>query len=173
MGLMARMLSLRGATLKTLPESIGPAPVVTGEAGDHLETREVYGPPGLWYLPPDGTKGIRLSVGGSERYGVIVATHHYQTSRPDLQKGETAIGSTTADGSTVQAKTVYKADGTQELNGDSKRLVTWQELQTALTTLCATLTAHVHPSNGAPSPGLVGLGCDISGAQTTTIKTGG
>ena len=47
------------------------------------------------------------------------------------------------------------------------------ELATALTTLCGTLTAHVHPSIGAPAPGLVGLACDISSAKTTTIKTGG
>jgi hypothetical protein len=59
------------------------------------------------------------------------------------------------------------------LNGSSKRLVTWQELQDALTTLCATLAAHTHPSNGATSPGLAGLTCSITAAKTTTIKTGG
>lgn len=60
-----------------------------------------------------------------------------------------------------------------ELNGNTKSFVTHAELATALTTLCGTLTAHVHPSIGAPAPGLVGLACDISSAKTTTIKTGG
>lgn len=60
-----------------------------------------------------------------------------------------------------------------ELNGNSKQFVTWEALNTALSTLAATLTAHVHPSNGAPSPGLIGLAIDISDAKTTTIKTGG
>jgi hypothetical protein len=60
-----------------------------------------------------------------------------------------------------------------ELNGNTKQFVTWDALNTALGTLCGLLAGHVHPSNGAVSPALVGLSCDISAAKTTTIKTGG
>ena len=60
-----------------------------------------------------------------------------------------------------------------ELNGNTKQFVTWDALNTALTTLCGLLAGHVHPSNGVVSPALVGLSCDISAAKTTTIKTGG
>jgi len=60
-----------------------------------------------------------------------------------------------------------------ELNGNTKAFVTHAELNTALTILCGIITAHVHASFGTPSPSLVGLACDISAAETTTIKTGG
>lgn len=173
MGLMVRAMTIRDARLKTLPESRGPAVVITGDAGDHSESRELWGPPGLWSMPPDGTDAIRVPVGENERFGVIAATHHYKTPRPTLSKGETAIGSTSSDGVTIKALTIYKDDGTQELNGNSKRLVTWGELNTALSTLAATLAAHVHPSNGTVSPGLVGLTIDITAAKTLSLKTGG
>jgi hypothetical protein len=67
---------------------------------------------------------------------------------------------------------IINSDGI-ELNGNTKQFVTWDALNTALTTLCGLLTAHVHASLGSPSPSLVGLSCDISAAKTTTIKTGG
>ena len=67
---------------------------------------------------------------------------------------------------------IINSDGI-ELNGNSKQFVTWDALNTALTTLCGLLAAHVHPSNGAVSPSLAALSCDISAAKTTTIKTGG
>lgn len=67
---------------------------------------------------------------------------------------------------------VINADGI-ELNGNTKAFVTWDALNTALTTLCGLLAAHVHASLGSPSPTLAGLTCDISAAKTTTVKTGG
>lgn len=62
------------------------------------------------------------------------------------------------------------------LNGDGERLVTWQDLQTVLSTAEALIKNHVHPETGAttgPSPSLAGISLDISAAKTTTIKTGG
>lgn len=124
MGLMTRMMTLRDATVKTLPESIGPAAVVTGDAGDHSETREVYGPAGLWSMTPDGTTGVRLSVGGSDRYGVVIGTHHYKTPRPTLTKGETSIGSTNAAGTSLMASARFYADGKVSVSNATKDLLT-------------------------------------------------
>lgn len=124
MGLMARMLELKNAKTATLPESRGPASVVTGEAGDYSRTVELWGPPGFWALSPDGTFGIRLPVGGSERWGAIIATQHYKTPRPALAKGETAIGSTSADGATLMARATFYADGKIALSNATKDLLT-------------------------------------------------
>ena len=109
---MARALLLKSAQLKTLPESAGPAVVATGAAGASVFTPEVWGVPGVWSMPPDGTHGVQLPVGGSARFSPVIATHHYKTPRPTLAKGETALGSTSADGATVKALIVAKTDGT-------------------------------------------------------------
>jgi len=59
------------------------------------------------------------------------------------------------------------------LNGDGKRFVTWDELNTALqshTHAAGTLAAPNGPVTGASG---APVGLDISAAKTTTIKTGG
>jgi phage gp45-like len=69
-------------------------------------------------------------------------------------------------------------DGTAiELNGNSKRFVTYSELNTALQLLITALNTHVHTgvttgpgSSGSPATPLT---LDISASETTTIKTGG
>lgn len=69
----------------------------------------------------------------------------------------------------VQGKTV-------ELNGNSKKLVTWAELNTALQQLVTALISHTHncTAPGSPSgPPLDALSIDISSAMTTTVATGG
>ena len=185
MGLLNKMLAMRDAQLKTLPESAGPAVVITGDAGDHSETREVWGQPGVWSMPPDGTFGILSPVDGSCRFGVIMATHHYETPRPTLTKGETAMGSTSADGKTLKAKTIYKSDGSQELNGNSKFFVTHAELNTALQGLITKLNTDLGLIQGGATAAVAAAGLwltplviggatlDITAAKTTTIKTGG
>src|SRR6185369_6070593 len=117
---------------------------------------------------PDDTHGAFIPMGGN-RFGAVVATHHYKTPRPTLAKGETAVGSTDAPGTTVKAKTVYRADGTQELNGSSKRFVTWDELNTALQTFMTALNTHTHPTagTGPPSPPTAPMSLDITTAKTT------
>ena len=72
-----------------------------------------------------------------------------------------------------------KTNGKIKLNGDSKQLVTWSELNTALTnfmtSLVTALTTTPIVGNGAPQPTWTGLPTqiDISGAKTTTVVTGG
>lgn len=73
-------------------------------------------------------------------------------------------------------KIVLQDDGSIELNGNGKRLVTWQELQTVLNTMVTALSTHTHPETGtttSPSPALAALSGDITAAKTSTIKTGG
>lgn len=183
MGLLyiAKQYKLTGAVRKTPDQSAGPVVVVNADDGNgDTMTPEVWEVPGHWSMPPDGTYGVRLPIGGGN-FGAIVATHHYKTADPGLAKGETAVGSTTADGVNLRAVTKYRVNGDQELNGNSKRLVTWGELDTALTALMSLLNSHVHQvvSLGAPtlpaptSTPPTTFSIDITPAKTTTIKTGG
>ena len=172
MGLMylAKQYRLTGAVVKTLPDSGGPAVVVIGSDGNgDAMTAELWGPPGVWSVPPDNTFGARLPVGGGN-FGVVAATHHYKTPSPVTAKGETAVGSTTPDGLTVKAVAIARADGTWEINGSGKRLVLWDDLTTALATFLTALKAHLTAA-GDPSAGTLTL--DISATKTTTLKTGG
>lgn len=59
-----------------------------------------------------------------------------------------------------------------EMNGNTKSLVTWEQLNTVLQTFITSLnSAFATKTNGAGSLGTLSL--DISSAKTTTIKTGG
>lgn len=66
-----------------------------------------------------------------------------------------------------------------KLNGDSKQLVTWTELNTALTNFLTQLTIAMTTTpivgNGSPQPTWSGLptSIDISAAKTQTVVTGG
>lgn len=72
-----------------------------------------------------------------------------------------------------------KTNGKIKLNGDSKQLVTWAELNQALTDfmtgLITALTTTPIAGNGAPQPTWTDLPTqiDISGAKTTSVVTGG
>jgi len=63
-----------------------------------------------------------------------------------------------------------------ELNGNSKKFVTGDELATALSNHTTALNQHVHTSAAAgslTSPPAAPMSIDISAAKTTTVKTGG
>ena len=93
---------------------------MTGKAtGGQAVEAEVYAPAGLLSRPPKDARGVFLPLGGSRRYGVVIAGHNYKVSI-SLADGETAIFSTTADGATLKAQIVLKADGTVVVNGGSK-----------------------------------------------------
>jgi phage gp45-like len=171
--IVGTLLRLTRGKLTIKGNSPGKSVVMTGEGVEgQTMTAEVYQAPGVLAIPGDGSRGVWLPVGGSSRYGVVVAMQNYALTI-QVEAGETAIYSTDAAGGTVKALVKLRTDGTIEINGDTKRLVTWQELQTALSTLATTIGAHVHASNGTPSPTLAGLSCDIAAAKTTTVKTGG
>lgn len=177
MGIIATLLNLVRGKYDVLENAPGKAAICQGEGFEgQTITTEVFQAPGVFGIPGDGVRGLRILIGGSSRYGAVIAVQNYQIELDVGGQGGMAIYSTTADGKTVKSKVVLQPDGTVEVNGSSKRFVTWDELNTALTTMAATLTAHVHPETGAstgPSPSLVGLTVDISAAKTTTVKTGG
>jgi len=189
-GLISTLVKITQGALKTKGNAPGQSAIAQAEglAGQVL-TPEVYQAPGVFGIPGDGTKGVFLKVGG-DRYGVVVAVHNYQVSI-DVGKGGVAIFATTADGKTVKAKMVFKADGTIastadgiaktdasaiELNGNTKAFVTHAELNTALQTFITALNLHVHTGAGPgnpTTPPVTPMSVDISAAATTTIKTGG
>ena len=117
---MAELVKIASATVKRLRGAPGDAVVVTGKAtGGQAVEAEVYAPAGLLSRPPKDARGVFLPLGGSRRYGVVIAGHNYKVTI-SLADGETAIFSTTADGATLKAQIVLKADGTVVVNGGSK-----------------------------------------------------
>jgi len=139
-----------------------------GSEGDVL-TPEVYTLPGIVSCAPDGTLGLFVPFSG--RRGVIAGTNNYQITI-DVARGETTIYSTTPDGKTVKARIDLDGSGNIDLNGDSKKLVTYTALNTALQSLVTAINAALAlKSDGAGAAGTLSL--DISGAETQTVRTGG
>lgn len=75
-------------------------------------------------------------------------------------------------------------DGTTniELNGNSKKFVTYTELNAALQTFITALNTHIHTTTatigattkvGVISPPVTPMNLDISASETQTVKTGG
>lgn len=70
------------------------------------------------------------------------------------------------------AQILLKSDGTMELNGNALRFVTWDALNTALQGLMTAINAKFATKQDAAGAA-GGLSLDISGAKSTTMKTGG
>lgn len=139
-----------------------------GAGGDVL-TPEVYTLPGIVSCAPDGTLGVFVPFSG--RRGAIVATNNYQISI-DVLRGETTLYSTTPDGKTIKARIDLDGPGNIDLNGNSKKFVTYAELNTALQALVTALnTAFLSKLDGGGSSPALTL--DISAAETQTVRTGG
>jgi len=134
---------------------------------------EVLQTPGVFSLPGDGICGIFIPVQTSDNFGGVICFNNKKIDIDVGGTGGTCIFSTNSSGETLKSTIKALPNGEILLNGDSKRLVTFQELQNALNIVFSTISSHVHPSNGVVSPSLVGLSCDISLSKTETIKTGG
>jgi phage gp45-like len=175
---MAELVQIASATIKALHGAPGQAVVITGSGvGGQAVEAEVYAPAGFLSRPPKDARGVFIPIGGSRKYGVVIAGHNYKVSI-SLADGETAIFSTNAAGDTLKAQIVLKADGTIEINGNSKRFVTWDELNTALqnhTHSAGALVTTCPAGAGTVSGGATGapVALDLSAAKTTTLKTGG
>ncbi len=172
MGLMDRLVKIASSKIGRKGNAPGDAVICQAEAtkGDVI-TPELYQQPGIYSAPPGGARGIFIPLGGSRRYGVIVATHNYEL---DIQvaEGETTIYSTTPDGKTVKARIDLDGDGNIDLNGDSKKLVTYAALNTALQALVTAInTTFGTKLDGGGTVGALTL--DISAAETQTVRTGG
>lgn len=172
MGLIAELFKITSAALKRWKSAPGESVVVigTGLGGQTIEA-ELYQPSGIMGSPPKGARGVFLPVGSGRRYGVLIATQNYQITI-DVGQGETLIYSTTPDGQTLKAQVKLDGFGNIDLNGSSKRFVTYGELNTALqgfkTAINAAFAGKV---DGGGTPGALTI--DISGAQTSTVRTGG
>jgi hypothetical protein len=74
------------------------------------------------------------------------------------------------------AKIQLTDDGKIKINGDSKQLVTYAELASALNTFLQSLNSHTHSNgnNGSPTGApIVSMSLDISESKTTSVLTGG
>ena len=175
---MIELIKVASAAIKKYKSASGQAVVVTaaGAGGVALEA-EVYNPAGIFSRPPKDTRGLFIPLGAGRRYGVVIGGHNYQVTIT-IQDGETEIYSTNADGSTVKGVILLKADGTIEINGNSKRFVTWDELNTALqnhTHGAGTQITTCPAGAGTVSGGATGapVALDLSAAKSATLKTGG
>lgn len=172
MSLLARMVIIRSGKIGQLPENRYKGIIVTAEAEEGNTTNsEIWTSPGIMGVPPDESMGLRVSVGGGS--ADIITAVKTKLEPPALAKGEAMFHSTDSTGETLKANIKAKSDGVLEMNGNSKRLVTWQELQDALNTFSDLIKSHVHASFGTPSATLTTMTIDITAAKTTTLKTGG
>ena len=142
---------------------------VAAEAGEERQV-ELYHSPGIASAPTKGDRIITIPIGRSA-FRIAIGTHNYRVEI-DAGEGETIVYSTNASGSTVQASIKLGTDGNIEINGGSKRLVTYGELNTALQLMVTAINAGLAAKvDGGGTPGAVAL--DISAAQTTSVRTNG
>ena len=173
---MIELVKDLSASIKRFRAAPGDAVIVksVGLGGAGRED-PLYQHHGFRSRPVKTTRGVRVSLGSGTREGIVIATENY-TVNITLADGETAIYSTDADGA-EQAVIKWRADGSIELNGNTKRLVTYAELNTALQTFITALNGHTHSGvstgGGTSGPPSAPASLNISAAQTTTIKTGG
>lgn len=180
-----------GTVVKSLFKRRGNAPgkavVVQLEAAASEErTVEMWHAPGVSSAPTTDDRVLVMPIGRGS-YKIAIVSHNYRVEvEPDA--GETIIYSTNADGDTVQSTIKLDNAGNIDLNGDSKKLVTYGELNTALqsfktsvdTAILSAITGHTH-AGVTTGPGTSGPGAgaatptslDISASQTSTLRTDG
>lgn len=141
------------------------------------ETAQVHGGPGIFSNPAKSVKGVRLRIGSID---VVISAINYKVAFPETP-GETKVFSTDADGE-EKAGTIYRADGTQEINGKNDFAVRYSELEAAFNELKHDLNdfvtaynSHQHPTaaTGPPSPPTVtgsSSTADITDAKVDTVK---
>lgn len=170
MGIGAELIKVASSAWKRWHTSPGPAVTVIGTGlGAKSTDAEVYAPFGYVARPPVGAVGLFVPIGNRGR--VIIAGANY---RIDLQpdEGGAVIYSTNAAGDTVQAVLRLDANGRITLNGATKRLVTYAELNSALQIFMTALNAKFATKlDGGGGAG--GLTLNISAAETQTVRTGG
>lgn len=154
-------------------------------AGEN-RTAEMYSAPGISSAPSKDDRVVVVPIGrGSHR--IAIGSHNYRIE-VSVAEGEITVYSTTAAGDTVAARIDLDNAGNIDLNGDSKRLVTYGELNTALqsfktsvdTAIAGAITGHSHAGvTTGPGTSATGVGAapptslDISASETSTIRTGG
>jgi len=183
------MLMIGRASIKSADNGTAQVGVLEGEVRDKVDRMQEWG---FSSVPEDDSDAVIVFVGGNRDSGVVIASGN-RKQRPDLKKGETAIWTKdvlikidkdkkikitgAAEVEFKEGKFKITDASSIELNGDSKRLVTWGELNTALSSFLTSLGLTL--ASGANSGGPVAFAVplpssiDISAAKTTTLKTGG
>jgi hypothetical protein len=170
MGMISELFRVVSTSLKTLNGAPGRQIVATGKGLGAIDVQaEAYNPAGVFARAPAGSRALMLPIAGGKTRAIIGMVNYQLTL--DIGEGETLIYSTTPDGKTLKAQIKLDASGNISLNGDSKKLVTHAELNTALQNFITALNLHVHGSAGTPP--VTPMSLNIGSSQTTTIKTGG
>jgi phage gp45-like len=165
MGILSKVTGIRYAQRAAAP---GKSVLIRTATAIEERELEMYHPPGISSAPTENDQIVEIPIGTKR---IIVAAHNYRVEI-EPEAGETIIYSTDSAGAAEAAKIHLKNDGTIEINGNDKTLVTHTELNTALQTLVTALnTALGTKLDGGGTPGALTL--DISAAATTTVKTGG
>jgi phage gp45-like len=162
---------MKAAKIGQLDDSKHQAVIVIGDGEpDASDELEVWGQLGVWAVPPDGTPGLFVPIGYGQQ--AIIAAVKALVQVSGLVAGEAAFGSTDATGATVKALVKARRDGSLELNGNGKKLVTYAALNTALQGLVTAINAKFATKQDAGGAA-GGLSLDISASATTTLKTDG
>lgn len=164
MGRLTEVVNTDYAKKTTAP---GKAVLVQTKAGSINRNIELYHPPGISSAPTPADRVIETDAGGGVK--VAIATHNYKLEI-EVSAGETIIYSTDAAGETLKSYIKLDIDGNINLNGDSNKLVTYTELNSALQGLITALNLALGTKqNGAGTAGTLSL--DISAAQTAKVRT--
>ena len=135
------------------------------ETKDNLPRMTEYG---FTSHPPDNHTALVLSFGGNKTTGVVIATHHSESRRKELAKGEVCISDDqgqevyiSRDGITL----IDKAGSTVKLNGDGTGEITFAGGLTinANTTVNGTLTASgtITGQGDISATGNISAGSDV------------
>lgn len=135
-------------------------------------------PHGIDSNPVEGMVGLYVKT---EEKGKGVLVGYVQESV--LSSGETRVYSTNSNGD-EQANAIFKNNGDLELNGNTKNMVRFQDLETGfnqlrgdLNNLISVFNTHVHAGAGTPPtpvPSVIPVlpsGADISASKIDNIKT--
>lgn len=132
-----------------------------------IERTEVF-PYGFKAKAKSGKTFVFCQGGNQDSVVITPVTDSDVKNAPALQDGDTAIYS---DGG---GWIVCRSDGSVEINGNTKSFVTWEDLNTAITSFLTALKAHTHncTAPGTPSgPPLAPITLDVTAAKTEKVKT--
>jgi hypothetical protein len=143
------------------------------------ETAQVQGQTGIIGNPPKGAKGLRIRIGSLD---IIISSLNYKVALP-ANPGETKVYSTDPDG-VEKAGTIYRNDGSQEINGENDFAIRFSEMKAAFNELkqdlndaISTYNSHTHPTPSGPSspPAQLQISstADMSDAKVDTVKLPG
>lgn len=181
-GEIVRVTSTKSEKKSGVP---GYAIIVKGVGlGGAIIEAELLEDAGLTSHPPKDSFVVVIPAGSGRRQLYAIACKN-NNSNLATDPGQTVLNSTSPDGKTVKAKIDLGIDGVISLNGDSKQLVTFTELNSALQGLVSSLNSQLAAiaagAAAAISTGglwatpltIGGLSLNITAAKTTTVKTGG